>query len=149
MKLPRPIDAPPVIRVRDARSILLRAGGALLLASVFLWMTSRVDPAGVRARTSGQLGAARENPEHDGSHPAGTTEQLSLGWLEGRERFIRITATPWGARYRVTDRLGNVLADDLSPDATGDIPGFEGLDGFEGVELKTLTAGPVMLVPLD
>lgn len=117
----------------DVKPILLRVGGALVIALGFLWVTSQVDPGASRA-TEGDV---QTSP-----NVAGVDSPIfSLGTLEGRDYNVRLISTPAGPRYTVSDLFGTVLATDL---------GVEELyDRFPQLAVDRMISSPVMMVPTD
>jgi|GEM_PF-1719440 len=131
MKRPYRDDAPRTT-LRDFRPILLRVGGALSVALGFLVVTSQIDPADSNAdlgaiSAPGSVGAVGAN-----------SEGLSLGSLQGREYSVHMVATPDGPRYSVTNRAGVMVGQNLTKSEVYDL--------VPGLDLETLSAGPVMML---
>ena len=133
MKMPKPIDAPRKLSLRDSRPILLRAGTGLAIAAGFLWVTSQVDPT----PSSAVSNTPRAQSAIAGPAAAEITSR-HLGTLEGKNYWVRLTATSDGPRYSVIDHLGATIAQNLTES--------EMYVEFPELQLETMTAGPVMMV---
>ncbi len=132
----------------------VRAGVAVLVAGIFLYAASVIEPDDSLASTGkdsaetsssapGRSGSARDAAARDGNHsgataaemyaPAPEGEPASLGSLSGPQYSVRIRASQTGPLYTILDDNGLVLAEDLTAEQAS--------EQFPDLDLAGMQAG--------